>query len=147
MSYYYSYYSYYYSKKQTKEEVYYKHIFQTEKIPTQTNLAAADEFRFKEDLKEEVKKYSSLIRDDTFIANCENSFEFWIHKENEYRILSQLALRLCSINSSSTFIKRFFSVCGVIANSRKKNMENELFFLRAYLACNFSVLNNITLKK
>jgi hypothetical protein len=62
MSYYYSYYSYYYSKKQTKEEVYYKHIFQTEKIPTQTNLAAADEFRFKEDLKEEVKKYSSLIR-------------------------------------------------------------------------------------
>jgi hypothetical protein len=88
-----------------------------------------------------------LIRDDTFIANCENSFEFWIHKENEYRILSQLALRLCSINSSSTFIKRFFSVCGVIANSRKKNMENELFFLRAYLACNFSVLNNITLKK
>ena len=38
------------------------------------------------------------------MENCENSFEFWIDKQNEYSILSQLALRLCSINSSSAFI-------------------------------------------
>ena len=65
------------------------------------------------------------------MENCENSFEFWIDKQNEYSILSQLALRLCSINSSSAFIDCRF--------------QKEKYGKWAILACSFSFLNNLTL--
>ena len=68
-----------------------------------------------------------------FIENCENSPEFWIYNAENYPYLYKTALGLCSINSSSAFIERFFSISGVINDCRRGNLDKEIFLIRAFL--------------
>ena len=132
------------TKKITKEDLFYKNIFKNEKPISQNNLDAAHLFHLNQEVADEVKRYSNLIKDKNFIESCENSPDFWINNAENYPILYKTALVLCSINSSSAFIERFFSICGVINDCRRGNMDKDLFFIRAFLACNIDILNKLT---
>jgi hypothetical protein len=127
------------TKKITKEDLFYKNIFKNEKPMSQNNLANL--FHLNQETADEVESYSNLIKDKNFIETCENSPDFWIKNAEKYPILYKTALVLCSINSSSAFIERFFSICGVINDCRRGNMDKDLFFIRAFLACNIDILN------
>lgn len=129
------------TKKITKEDLFYENIFKNEKPMSQNNLDSANLFHFNQETADEVKSYSNLIKDKNFIETCENSPDFWINNAEKYPILYKTALVLCSINSSSAFIERFFSICGVINDCRRGNMDKDLFFIRAFLACNIDILN------
>jgi hypothetical protein len=111
---------------------------------SQNNLDSANLFHFNQETADEVKNYSNLIKDKNFIETCENSPDFWINNVEKYSILCKTALVLCPINLSSAFIERFFSICGVINDCRRGNIYKDLFFIRAFLACNIYIFNKLT---
>ena len=133
------------NKRKTKEDLYYKNIFKNEAFKS-NNLDSAELFHLNQEIVDEVKKYSLLVKDKKFLENCENSPEFWNDNATKFPCFYKTSLILCSINSSSTFIERFFSICGVIKDSRRGNMDEELFYIRALLACNFDTLNKLKMK-
>ena len=54
--------------------------------------------------------------------------------------LFELALLLTHIPPSSSFIERFFSVCGIVKDKRQGNMSSNLLEMRSQLKANLSYL-------
>jgi hypothetical protein len=54
-----------------------------------------------------------------------------------------MTILITLINSSSAFIERFFSVCGVINTDRNQNMKHDLFEIYAFLTSNMHILHTI----
>ena len=52
-----------------------------------------------------------------------------------------MTILITLINSSSAFIERFFSVCGVINTDRNQNMKHDLFEIYAFLTSNMHILH------
>jgi len=48
---------------------------------------------------------------------------------------------LLNIQSSSAFVERFFSICGIICKKRASNMKNKLIIMRSMMKANFHLLN------
>ena len=59
-------------------------------------------------------------------------------------MLNQLYLILNNIPSSSAFIERFFSICGVFNKPRASTMTDGLFRCRCMLKTNIKILEEIT---
>ena len=60
-----------------------------------------------------------------------------------YPNLLTLLIMLNSINASSAFIERFFSICGIIATQRNQNSNEDLLFDRAMLSANMKLLEKL----
>ena len=58
-------------------------------------------------------------------------------------LLNELALTLLNIPSSSSFIERFFSVCGIVNRQRAGNMNDSTLINRAFLKANLDILDKI----
>lgn len=51
-----------------------------------------------------------------------------------------------TIRSSSAFVERLFSICGIIRDKRSENMKEDLFEHRAMLASNIELINKVASK-
>lgn len=67
---------------------------------------------------------------------------FWFTNASKFPIIGQLALILLNTPSSSAFVERFFSLCGVISKQRAGNMSAELLEIRSMLRANLSLLES-----
>jgi hypothetical protein len=65
---------------------------------------------------------------------------FWEKYEIKMPNLFELALLLTHIPPSSSFIERFFSVCGIVKDKRQGNMSSNLLEMRSQLKANLSYL-------
>ena len=65
---------------------------------------------------------------------------FWEKYEKKMPNLFELALLLTHIPPSSSFIERFFSVCGIVKDKRQGNMSSNLLEMRSQLKANLSYL-------
>ena len=58
--------------------------------------------------------------------------------------LANLAFILLNIPSSSHFIERFFSICGVVCGKRSLSMKDDLIIDRSILKSNLHLLNELS---
>jgi hypothetical protein len=90
-------------------------------------------------IKEEVKCYLKIISDNAHLPDEErpSAFTFWKGNREEMPNLRDLAIKLMTIPSTSAFIERFFSICGVVNDKRRCNMRNDTFIARCLLKSNY----------
>jgi hypothetical protein len=60
----------------------------------------------------EIVKFTALIKMPSFCNSPISVKEFWIKHEDELPNLFKLAIILLNIQSSSSSVERFFSICG-----------------------------------
>jgi hypothetical protein len=87
-------------------------------INNEKAIKAALKYKKTEEIKEEIRKLTNKITADNFAHSNLSSNKFWM--ENKIPNLSTLFIILESINSSSEFIERFFSFCGIILTKGNK---------------------------
>ena len=107
-----------------------------------------DLHRFYTKLDAEIEKFSEILSQELFKRNnpqypVKTNKSFWLEHKKLMPILAELALILLSIKASSAFIERFFSICGVVADSRRASMEDELIILRCILKANIERLKKL----
>ena len=52
-----------------------------------------------------------------------------------------------NINSSSAFIERYFSICGLVQDKRRMNISIDLFKNRCFSRANIKILNELNKKE
>ena len=67
--------------------------------------------------------------------------QFWQKHRSTLPNLYKVARHLLSIPSSSAFVERFFSICGVICRKRAGNMSDKTLITRSFLKTNMKLLN------
>lgn len=100
-------------------------------------------FLLKEKIKKEVEYYTLKISDPNFKSKKLSTKKFWSSHVGSLPNLRKLAIILLNINSSSAFIERFLSICGVICNQRNGNMKDDIVELRSLLKANIEILRTL----
>ena len=100
-------------------------------------------------VNDELCNYSLIISNPDFKKQQYSTKEFWTKKATDFPHLHELSKALFCIQSSSAFIERFFSICGVVCKKRSSNMSDEKIILRSFLKSNMKLLNemNATFKE
>ena len=73
----------------------------------------------------EIDKLRKILLENKYQIK-ESNTQFWRNHERLLPELYKLATILLNIQSSSAFVERFFSICGIICKKRASNMKNEL---------------------
>ena len=119
----------------------------TESAPRRTR--EVEEEMFDNDLEQELKAFKNTIQRNNgeILKKIKYSSEFWLSadKDNKpiYPILSQLALRLAALPSSSASIERYFSVFGNILKKNANSMGVDLFIARAMIKANIDIVKTL----
>jgi hypothetical protein len=93
-------------------------------------------------VRKEVEKLLEILVENNYNIKVINS-EFWRKHERLLPQVYKLAIILCNIQSSSAFIERFFSICGVVCKKRAANMNNKLIIMRSVMKTNIHILENL----
>ena len=72
--------------------------------------------------------------------NGKSTGQFWLKHAIELPRLKSLCLHLSNIPSSSSYIERFFSLCGSICSQRRANMSAEQIVGRAIIKTNMNLI-------
>ena len=91
------------------------------------------------------EKLIAIFNDKNFLEKDISSKDFWLRQKTEMKHLYQLSLILFNILPSSSFIERFFSICGHVCSDRRGSMDHELIKIRCLLKSNIQHLSNLTL--
>jgi len=110
-----------------------KHIFnsQVELIKRRNELDA------------EIKIFTSKLLDPRIRKGDCSSKEFWIENFDNLPNLSKLYIALSTIPGSSSFIERFFSLCGIVCSKRNLRMKNDLIEVKCLLKSNMHLLHEL----
>lgn len=96
------------------------------------------------EIEKETTEFANIIFSDIFLKNKYSNYNFWIKHKKTLPFLSKFARKFMCISSSSSFIERFFSICGVISNKRNLNMNTDLFITRSILKANMKIVKEIS---
>ena len=100
-------------------------------------------FSIRAEIEKEIEAFGKMIKDAHFINNTHSTTEFWRTNSEKFRLLLKVAAILLNISSSSAFVERSFSLCGIISTTRNANMKDELLIMRAMLKVNMSILSQM----
>ena len=92
-------------------------------------------------IKEETERYHTITTQNPI--KYKNATEFWCHHSKEMPLIKELSFILLNIPSSSAFIERFFSVCGIVNRQRAGNMSDSTLINRSFLKTNSNLLEII----
>lgn len=104
-------------------------------------------------LDDEIRIFKDTISNNNYIilkemnAEIKDISNFFKHHGNKFPYLKKLAYLLLCMNSSSSCIERFFSVCGFVNKKNSTNIRYCLFKAKCLLRANFKYLkelNNIS---
>jgi hypothetical protein len=105
------------------------------------NGAIVLEAILKNNLTKEISEFVQILQDSKLLSKIKTSKKIWSQNEEKFPYMSKL-FALTSINSSSAFIERFFSICGIINTDRNQNMKQELFEIYAMLNSNLHIIQS-----
>ena len=111
-----------------------------DKILNQENLQ-------RESIQIEINAFPVKIRNELSNANSTTTKLFWQNNALEFPSLREIAIILLNIQSSSAFIERFFSICGVVCTRRATNMKADLIIKRSMLKSNIDILDHLNNKR
>ena len=72
--------------------------------------------------------------------------KFWLKNKSKFPFLKNLAEILLNIPSSSAFIERYYSLCGIICKQRCGNMTSKQIIERSLLKANIKTINEMNKK-
>ena len=126
------------NRKESKDEVenlYYK----IAKSNTKQNLNdVIDSCSIQNEIKAEKAKFLELLRThSTNGLKFTNNTEFWVKNEKELKNLYKLALILNTMQSSTAFLERSFSVSSLISTKRSSNLDPTILQSSAMLKLNY----------
>ena len=84
----------------------------------------------RESIQIEINAFRVKIKNELSNANSTTTKLFWQNNALEFPSLKEIAIILINIQSSSAFIERFFSICGVVCTRRATNMKADLIIKR-----------------
>ena len=90
----------------------------------------------------ERNNFVNILRNHNF-TNKTHYDAFWLEKRKELPYLYNLCLMFFNILTSSAYVERFFSICGVVNRKRAGNMTDEKLINRAFLKSNLTILNEM----
>jgi hypothetical protein len=111
-----------------------------------TNITVSRELEsaeFDKQIDDEILKFKRLVYNEEFRKKANSTTDFWIQFNDQFRILSQLARVLLLIPSSSSYIERYFSFCGIISK-KYPHMEDDLLFWRSFFRAYMDILNEMS---
>jgi len=100
---------------------------------------------FKLKLQKDVDDFKSHINANNFkiFHQIKSTATFWIKNVIKFPLLSKLALVLLNIKSSSSSIKRYFSICGFGSKKNRGNICDDLYKTRCMLRANIEILKRM----
>ncbi len=101
----------------------------------------------------DIDKFSEKIQ--AFLAECalnkrnrnyvrKSNNDFWLENKAMMTILFKTAIILLNIPSSSAFIERFFSICGVVCECRRERQSDDMIICRSKLKANIEILKKLS---
>jgi hypothetical protein len=110
------------------------------------NLEAETELaQFEDALHHEIEVFKKITTNKNFVSSQISTRQFWFDQVDDLPLLSELALVLLSILSSSAFIERFFSICG-FCTRKYHNLEDDLLEMRCMMHANINILKELEIK-
>jgi hypothetical protein len=106
-----------------------------------------NEIELTKKLENEITIFTSIICDSQQINNITTSQSFWSEKVHVLPNLKKLWHIINNIPSSSAFIERFFSICGVICDVRSGAMKDDLIQKRCLMKANFNIIKELAQKE
>ena len=97
----------------------------------------------RESFEIEVNAFRLKIKNEMFVEKPLSTILFWLQNSLQFPMLYKLAKVLLNVQSSSAFIERFFSICGVVCTRRATNMKADLLIKRSMLKANMTILNHL----
>jgi hypothetical protein len=58
-----------------------------------------------------------------------------------------LAKKLLSIQASTAFVERYFSICGIICTTKNTNMNDKTLVMRSVLKSNMNILDELKIEE
>ncbi len=104
--------------------------------------AESEQADFDASIEAEIEKFKNYVYDPNFVKSNDCNSTFWRKNTRKFPYLSKLCVILSAISSSSAFIERHFSVCGVISD-KFPNIDDELFEMRCTMKTNLHLLNQM----
>jgi hypothetical protein len=101
----------------------------------------------KKEIENEFNDFWKTILEEMFKKESTSTVQFWRKNSIKFPHMSKLALLLLTIQSSSAFIERFFSVCGVVCKPRASNMKDDLIIKRSMLKVNIKILDSLKIEE
>ena len=92
-------------------------------------------------IAEETKKFKNLLANSKYSVSTK---DFWKENKKTLPLLFELTLILLNIPSSSAYVERFFSICGVVNRKRAGNMSDETLINRSFLKTNLEILSKLS---
>ena len=86
-------------------------------------------------------EFITIIRESN-LKKLKSTKSFWCEHKTSLPILFELANILLNIPSSSAFVERYFSMCGVVCKQRAGNMDPDLIITRSMLKSNLKLLRH-----
>ena len=100
-------------------------------------------FKRNKEIDAEILYLSALLANPKVIDAKSSTNEFWLKYRTNMPKLFDLQVILLNIPASSSFIERFFSISGIVCDSRRLNMNDELIVMRSLMKANMSILNDL----
>ena len=100
-------------------------------------------YAYEKALDNEIILFSKLIGDSKIIKNAKSTAAFWSENKDDLPKLFELQIILLNIPATSSFIERFFSICGIVCDARRLNMEDDLIEMRSMMKTNMWILTEL----
>ncbi len=97
----------------------------------------------RESFEIEVNAFRIKMKNEMFVDKPMSTKLFWLKNALQFPMLYKLAIVLLNIQSSSAFIERFFSICGVVCTRRATNMKADLLIKRSMMKTNMHILTHL----
>jgi hypothetical protein len=111
----------------------------------ENETATGTAYNIRTKISEEIVQFAPLFdKTSKFFKKFKSNKVFWQSFREKAPMLNQLYLILNNIPSSSAYIERFFSICGVVNKPRASTMTDGLFTCRCMLKTNIKILDELS---
>lgn len=101
----------------------------------------------KDVINKEVDSFVQLLNKNNSltitIKSINRTSRFWLNNKEKFPNIAKLANILLNINSSSSSVERFFSICGINNKKNRSNIKTDLFTTRCLLRANLKILEKL----
>ena len=132
------------SAKSDASDVFLKTFFKDDENNKQDDLERKQNLKKKE-IENEINDFRKIILEEIFKKDSSSSTQFSRKHSIRFPLISKLALLLLTIQSSSAFIERFYSICGVVCKPKASNMKDDLIIKRSMLKVNMKILDSLNI--
>lgn len=101
-------------------------------------------FKLKAQLVSERNMFNELFQNKSMLNSNMSTSSFWCKNSSNFPLLNKLSQVLLNIPASSAYIERYFSICGIVFDKKRMNMNPELLRMRSMIKANIKILDQMS---